>query len=104
MKRLLLLSRQPSACGCVLKEEIKAVYGYERVYSVPTVSRVDKLGTSAGENNRGAQEQRKEKVDFQKVLSHSLEQNDGEMKYTSAGYNRRGVYQEYLYLTREYRR
>ena len=39
---------------CVLKEEIKAVYGYNQVYSVPTVSQVNKLTYS---NNRQRNEQ-----------------------------------------------
>ena len=89
---------------CVLKEEIKAVYGYNQVYSVPTVSQVNKLTYS---NNRQRNEQSDKKettVGFADVFEKSLNESDKEVRYSTGSYNKQGVYQEYLYFTREYSR
>lgn len=89
---------------CVLKEEIKAVYGYNQVYSVSTVSQVNKLTYS---NNRQRNEQSDKKettVGFADVFEKSLNESDKEVRYSTGSYNKQGVYQEYLYFTREYRR
>lgn len=89
---------------CVLKEEIKAVYGYNQVYSVPSVSQVNKLTYS---NNRQRNEQSDKKettVGFADVFEKSLNESDKEVRYSTGSYNKQGVYQEYLYFTREYRR
>ena len=64
---------------CVLKEEIKAVYGYNQVYSVPTVSQVNKLTYS---NNRQRNEQSDKKettVGFADVFEKSLNESDKEV-------------------------
>ena len=38
------------------------------------------------------------------VFEKSLNESDKEVRYSTGSYNKQGVYQEYLYFTREYRR
>ena len=107
MKRLLLLSHAAiymETCKCVLKEEIKAVYGYGKVYSVPTVSRVNPLLYSDDRRRENQSNKKEDTVKFAEVYEESLAKDDNEVRYSMGNYNRSGVYQEYLYLTREYRR
>lgn len=87
----------------ILKEEIKAVYGYEKVYSVPTVSRVDKLKYSSDRQQQGHSEQKSENVKFADVLEKSMNVADGEMQCSTHGYGRTGAYQDFVYFKREYR-
>lgn len=87
-----------------LKEEIKAIYGDGKVYSVSTVSRVNPLSNSKERQEQGNTKEQDKTVQFSNILEKSLEFRDGEMKCSTASYNRDGIYQEYLYLTREYRR
>lgn len=106
MKKLLLLSHAAiymETYRCVLKEEIKAIYGYGKVYSVPTVSRVNPL--LSDDRRRENQSNKKENsVKFSDVYEETLIKDDNEVRYSMGNYNSSGIYQEYLYLTREYRR
>ena len=86
-----------------LKEEIKAVYGYEKVYSVPTVSRVDNLRYSSERQQQGHSEQKSEHVKFADVLEKSMNVVEGEMQCATSGYGKTGAYQEFIYFKREYR-
>ena len=87
-----------------LKEEIKAVYGYEKVYSVSTVSHVKPVAYSNDRNQEENSNQKGDNKKFADVLEKSMSMQDGEVKYSSTGYDKNGAYLEYLYLTREYRR
>lgn len=86
------------------KEEIKAVYGYGQIYSVPTVSRVNPLAYSDERQQNGNSSKKEEPVKFADVLEQSVANDDQEMRYSTGNYDKNGIYQEYLYLTREYRR
>lgn len=87
----------------ILKEEIKAVYGYDKVYSVPTVSRVDKLKYSSNHQQQGHSERKSENVKFAEVLEKSMMVTEGEVQCSTHGYGRTGAYQEFIYFKREYR-
>ncbi len=87
----------------ILKEEIKAVYGYGKVYSVPTVSRVDKLTYSSEHQSQGDSSKERENVKFADVLEQTMHVTDGELQCATSGYGRTGAYQEFIYFKREYR-
>lgn len=87
----------------ILKEEIKAVYGYEKVHSVPTVSRVDNLKYSADRQSHGEQSPKREKVQFAEILEKSMNVQEGETQCKTSGYGKTGAYQEFIYFKREYR-
>lgn len=85
------------------KEEIKAAYGYEGVYSVSAVSCISALNTSTGRQDRGQSEQRDGSVKFADVLQKSLMGGEREVSCSMHGYGKTGAYEDYLYLKREYR-
>ncbi len=83
------------------KEEIKAAYGYERVYSVPAVSCISALNRFNERQDRGHSEKREDSVKFADVLEKSIRER--EVTCSMYGYGKTGAYEEYLYLKREYR-
>ena len=85
------------------KEEIKAAYGYEKVYSVSAVSGISALNCSGGRQNREHSEKREGGVKFASVLEKSLAGRELEIRCSVQGYGKTGAYEEYLYLKREYR-
>lgn len=96
------------ACICSylrvrFKEEIKAAYGYENVYSVSAVSCISALNCSNGKQNREHSERRTSGVKFATVLEKSLAGSENEISCSVHGYGKTGAYEEYLYLKREYR-
>ena len=89
--------------GSILKEEIKAVYGYGTVYAVPTVSRLNPLAYNDERQQQGEREGRGNNVKFADVFQKSLNAYGNETRNSMGNYTRNGVYQEYVYLRREYR-
>lgn len=85
------------------KEEIKAAYGYESVYSVSAVSGISALNTSTGRQNKGQSEKKGEGVRFAEILQKSLMGREQEISCSMHGYGKTGAYEDYLYLKREYR-
>lgn len=85
------------------KEEIKAAYGYENVYSVSAVSGISALNCSNGRQDRGQSERREGGVRFAAVLEKTLAGRDREIRCSVHGYGKTGAYEDYLYLKREYR-
>lgn len=85
------------------KEEIKAAYGYEKVYSVSAVSGVSALNCFSERQNREPSDKRESGVNFASVLEKSLAGSEQEIRCSVQGYGKTGAYEEYLYLKREYR-
>ncbi len=83
------------------KEEIKAAYGYGKVYSIPAVSPVYALNCSSKKQEREPSERKGESVKFEEALEKSLKKD--EVACSVYGYGKTGAYEEYLYLKREYR-
>jgi hypothetical protein len=74
------------------------------VYSVPTVSHVNPLAYSDDRQQNSQSDEKESTAKFADVLEKSLTADDNEIRCSTGNYDRHGVYQEYLYLTREYRR
>ena len=83
------------------KEEIKAAYGYGKVYSVQAVSRINALNCFTGKQERSYSERKGESVKFEEALEKSLKKD--EVACSVYGHGKTGAYEEYLYLKREYR-
>lgn len=83
------------------KGEIKAAYGYGKIYSIPAVSPVYALNCSSKKQEREPSERQSDRVKFEDVLKESL--GNKEVTCSIQGYGKSGAYEEYLYLKREYR-
>lgn len=85
-----------------IKEEIKAAYGYESIYSVQAVGNIAALHGSTNKKEREQSGKREEALCFGDVLKKTLAKDNHEVRCTMHGYGKSGAYQDYLYLKREY--